>query len=38
MPGFQYTLEPRQITAIVEFLKTLDVPPDRIVLEAPNPR
>lgn len=35
MPGFQYTLSPSQISAIVSFLKTLDAPPDRIVVSAP---
>jgi mono/diheme cytochrome c family protein len=37
MPGFQYALEPRQIAAIVAFMKTLDAPPDRIVVDAVNP-
>lgn len=37
MPGFQYALEPRQVAAIIAFLKTLDVPPDRIVIDTPNP-
>ena len=37
MPGFRYTLEPRQIAAIMAFLKTLEVQPDRIVTETPSP-
>jgi mono/diheme cytochrome c family protein len=37
MPGFQYTLQAGQIDAIVAFLKTLDVPTDRILIETPNP-
>lgn len=37
MPGFQYALEPRQIAAIIAFMKTLDAPPDRVIIDAPNP-
>jgi len=36
MPGFQHTLDPSQITAIIAFLKTLESPPDRIVVDTPN--
>ena len=35
MPGFQYTLDARQIDAIVAFLKTLDAPPARILVKTP---
>lgn len=31
MPGFQYTLEPRQIDSIVQYLKTISPPPDTTV-------
>ena len=36
MPGFQHTLNAQQISAIIAFLKTLDSPPDRIVVDTPN--
>lgn len=36
MPGFQYALAPSQIAAIIMFLKTLDAPPDRIVVDTPT--
>jgi mono/diheme cytochrome c family protein len=36
MPGFQHALNPSQISAIIAFLKTLDSPPDRIVVGAPD--
>ena len=36
MPGFQHALNPSQISAIIAFLKTLDSPPDRIVVDTPN--
>jgi mono/diheme cytochrome c family protein len=37
MPGFRYALEPAQIAAVIAYLKTLDAPPDRVVIDAPNP-
>lgn len=37
MPGFQYTFQAGQIDAIVAFLTTLDVPPERVLIETPNP-
>jgi len=37
MPGFQYTLKPAEIEAVVAFLKTLDAPPDRVLTAVPNP-
>ncbi len=37
MPGFQYTLQPPQIDAIVAFLRTLDTPPERVLTAQPNP-
>jgi mono/diheme cytochrome c family protein len=37
MPGFQYTLDAAKIAAIVAFLKTLESPPDRVVVATPAP-
>ena len=37
MPGFQYTLDAPKIAAVIAFLKTLDAPPDRVVVSTPAP-
>lgn len=35
MPGFQHTLQPQQIDAIVAFLRTLGTPSDRVLIKTP---
>ena len=37
MPGFGSALDRQQIDAILAFLETLASPPDRIVVDAPDP-
>jgi mono/diheme cytochrome c family protein len=37
MPGFQHTLQPQQIDAIVAFLRTLGTPSDRVLIKTPAP-
>ena len=38
MPGFQYTLEPRQIDAVVQYLKTVAPPADAVAPARPAAR
>jgi mono/diheme cytochrome c family protein len=36
MPGFKYTLTPEQIQNIIDYLRTLDQPPETVVSEVPE--
>ena len=36
MPGWKYTLSPKQIEDVIEYLKTLPQPPETVVSERPE--